>query len=87
MNKGNKFSVDYYGKQYWATYWVEELVIYVNSDYGSGNGSLHEYDQVDIDHETPVPAVLLFRRILDDRFAYQTHFRSSVLENIEDIRG
>ena len=69
MKRGKRFSVEYYGKQYWASYRVDGLVMYVDSDHGSIDGSLHEYDQFDIENDTPVPAVLLFRRILDSKFA------------------
>ena len=69
MQNERKFSVEYNGTKYWGTYWVDGLVIYVDSDHGSADGSLHEYDYRDMDHEAPVPAVLLFRRILDAKFA------------------
>lgn len=69
MQIEKRFSVDYYGKQYWANYRVDDLVIYVSSEYGLANGSLHEYESSDIDIETPIPAVLLFRRILDAKFS------------------
>lgn len=67
MWKEKKFSIEYYGKCYCARYWIDGLVIYVTSDYGSANGSLHEYDDIDIHTATPIPAVLLFRRILDEK--------------------
>lgn len=66
MHKEKDFSVEYNGKQYCGTYRIDGLVIYVNSVYGAADGSLHEFEQIDIDHETPIPAVLLFRRILDE---------------------
>jgi len=69
MQQEKQFSVSYYGKQYWASFRIDGLIIYVDSDHGCADGSLHEYDQADIDSETPVPAVLLFRRILDAKFA------------------
>ena len=69
MRQEKRFSVDYCGKLFWGTYRVDGLVIYVDSEHGSADGSLHEYDEVDIDCESPIPAILLFRRILDGKFA------------------